>query len=194
MAGRVDEARVTLRRAADEGNRVGHAIAEMYIWHNLGWLELGEREFDASRAALGQAMDLNRRIVDHNIARSGLLGLGYAELGLGHARDARAHFAAMLDLVLATRNLIPADVAHAAYGIALAAAPARSRDSVLLRRGVNALRDREGLRSDPDVEAIELAFTERLGGGEPNDAGADAPAMSSDDEVVELARSLVAGL
>ena len=35
MAGRVDEARVTLRRAAAEPTG-SDAIAEMYIWHNLG--------------------------------------------------------------------------------------------------------------------------------------------------------------
>jgi len=193
MAGRVDEARVTLRRAADEANRVGHAIAEMYIRHNLGWLELGEREFETARAALGQAMDLNRRIVDHTIATSGMLGLGYAELGLGHTRDARAHFSAMLDLVLATAHPIPAEVARAAYGIALAADPVRRMESVLLCRSVTALRSREELGSDPWVEAIEMSFTKRLGGVEQIDAGADTPAMTSDDAVVELARSLAAG-
>ena len=107
MAGRVDEARVTLRRAADEANRIGHAIAEMYIWHNLGWWELAERDFEAARAALRHAMDLNRRIVDHTVATSGVLGLGYAELGLGHTLDARGHFAALLDLVLRPRPPFP---------------------------------------------------------------------------------------
>ena len=86
MAGRVDEARVTLRRAADESNQVGHAIAEMYSWNNIGFLELGEREFVAARVALDRAMDLSRRVVDHNIATSSLLGLGYAELGPRTAR------------------------------------------------------------------------------------------------------------
>ena len=186
MAGRVDEARVTLRRAADESNHVGHAIAEMYSWNNIGLLELGEREFVAARVALDRAMDLSRRVVDHNIATSSLLGLGYAELGLGQPREARAHFAAMLDLVLAAANLMPADFGNAAYGIALAADPARSRDSVLLRRRVTALRDREGLGSNAQVEALELAFTERLGGAEPKDAGADGPAMSY-EEMVQLA-------
>ncbi len=192
MAGRVDEARVTLRRAAEEAGRVGHAIAEMYIWHNLGWLELGEREFETARTELGRAMDLNRRIVDHNIATSGLLGLGYAELGLGHAGDARAHFAAMLDLALKTANLIPADFGNAAYGIALAADPTRSHDSARLRRGVTAWRKAEGIGSDAELDAIERAFTERLDKGRAVD-GSAADAVMSYEEMVRIARSLREG-
>ena len=168
MAGRVDEARVTLRRAAAEANQVGHAIAEMYIWHNLGWFEIAEREFETARAALSHAMDLNRRIVDHNIASGGLLGLGYAELGLGNTLDARSHFAAMLDLVLATPTPIPPDLANAAYGIALAADPARSQESDQLRLDVTAWREAEGLGFDVELHAVEAEFAERLDrGGAP---------------------------
>ena len=147
--GRVDEARVTLRRAADEANRVGHAIAEMYIWHNLGWLELGEREFETarSRAAPRDGPQPSRSSTTTSQRRA-CSGWATPSSASDSTRDARAHFAAMLDLVLAAATLIPADLANAAYGIALAADPARSRDSVLLRRRVTALREREGLGSD----------------------------------------------
>jgi hypothetical protein len=192
MAGRVDEARVTLRRAADEANRVGHAIAEMYIWHNLGWFEIAQREFEMARVALSHAMDLNRRIVDHTIASGGLLGLGYAELGLGNTLDARSHFAALLDLVLATPTPIPPDLANAAYGIALVADPARSQESDQLRRGVTAWREAEGLGSDVELHAVEAEFAERLDrGGAQGVSTADA--VMSVEEVVRLARSLAGG-
>ena len=190
MAGRVDEARVTLRRAADEANRVGHAIAEMYIWHNLGWFELGEREFEAARAALGHAMDLNRRIVDHNIATSGLLGLGYAELGLGHPAMPARTLRRCSTWCWRPRTPFPPDLANAAYGIALAADPARGRESGQLRRGVTALREAEGLGSDAELERIEIAFTERLDAAASRRWVEQADTVMSVEEVVRLARSL----
>ena len=134
MAGQTEEARATLRRAAEESKRVGHALGEMYSWFNIGYLDLQEGDYEAARLALGRAMDLNQRVDDRNIATRGLLGLGYAALGLDRPLDARATFAEMLELVLASPNALHADVAFAAYGIALSADQAQRRDAAAAPR------------------------------------------------------------
>ena len=192
MAGQTEEALATLRRAADESKQVGHALGEMYSWFNIGYLELQEGNHEAAQSAFVRTTELNRRLEDRNIATRGLLGLGYAALGLERPRDARASFAEMLELALGSPNPLDADVAFAAYGIALSADPAQRAEADRLRRSIALLRDAGSLAAGALFETVEQTFAARAQGSRSAADTTDDDAMTL-DEIVEMARVLAGG-
>ena len=161
----------------------------MYSWFNLGYLELQEGEYEAAITAVRRAKDLNRNVDDLYIETRLPLLSGYTALGLDQPLDARRHFGAMLELVVAAPYPVRSDVYLAAAGIALSADPERAPDGARLRSAVAVLRKLDGLGSGEQFEPFELAFAKRSPAIETTARELDGSGMSY-DEMVELARSL----
>jgi predicted ATPase len=142
---RTEEARSVYQRCVLEARRSGLVSVETIGLADLGWLDLLEHDYESSLATYTTVLTQLRSRGDKYYEPETLRGLGLASLGLGRRREARAAFAQMLELALATTRTHSQYVAGALSGIALAAEPVAADRAARLRGAV------ARLNSDADV-------------------------------------------
>ena len=192
-AGRTEEARRTLRSAADSARAIGDASLETDAAANLALLDLYARDFASAYQGFRSAHARHRTIDQHSIQESGLVSLGWAALGLDRRQEAREAFGEALDLLVDAAMTSTYDFARAITGIALAAEPADARLAARLR-GAGARLDEVGEFTLPPEDRELDRFFERplldsLGAETYENEHARGETMSL-EEAIDLAQSL----
>jgi tetratricopeptide (TPR) repeat protein len=162
---RTKEWRSVLERFVQEAHRSGLVILETLGRADLGAVNLIEHDYESSRAAYATALTQLRSRGDKYYEPEALRGLGLASLGLGQRDEARAAFAEMLELALATTRTHSVYVAEALSGIALAADPAAADRAARLRGAVARLNSEAGVVMNAYFEAgdeLERHFEGKL--------------------------------
>jgi tetratricopeptide (TPR) repeat protein len=193
FAGRTEEARRTLRSAADSARVIGDASLETDATSNLALLDLYARDFASAYRAFRSVLASKRTIDQHSIQESGLVGLGWAALGLDRRQEAREAFGEALDLLVDAGMTSTYDFARAITGIALAADAADARLAARLR-GAGAQLDEVGEFTLPSDDRELDRFFERplldtLGAETYEKQLARGETMSL-EEAIDLAQSL----
>lgn len=191
-AGRIDEARESLERAAAEGHAAGFLTWEMYAMGNLAMIELGERRFDAARAAAERTLEVDRQVGDAWERAYAQLALGLAFIGLDRRADARRVLLARLGGLRSGREVQTGEAAVTMRALALAADP---RDARRAARLLGATSDAQG--AHPDVDRITTVLQPELSGPLVDALGRDAWVAAeaegrslSFEDALELAWSL----
>lgn len=190
-AGRTDDARATLREAADAFSTLGDAVNEATVLANLAGHDLDRGEFESARVACELALARANELGHYQLATEAGLGLGYALLGLGRRAESRAAFITALDHALA------ADSTHDAYraltGIALAADPPDHATAARIRGAVSDQRRRNGTPETPVYKQRERRFEQPLIATLGEEAWSQQHAAGTKltlDQTIELARLL----
>jgi predicted ATPase len=193
-AGHNDDARAAFRRAAREARTAGLSFVETFSLLNLGKLDLVEYEYESARSAFRAVLDQYEELHEYTVGTFAFWGLGVASLGLDRPPEARAAFAEMFDLFLATDHTDRLCLALAASGIALTAAPTDLEEAARLRGAVATLRQTVASSVSPQDDELERRFEQSLidGLGQETYATEQAKgAGASLEATIELARSLV---
>jgi predicted ATPase/class 3 adenylate cyclase len=185
----LEDARLELRRVGDES---GALIAEI----NLGEIHLYAHQYDLALAIFPAALERSRRIGNIDVEAELLREIGLALLGCGRRSDARATFAALLDLVAQDAPDAIPELTNALAGIALAAEPVEIYRAARLRGAVDNLRSTNNVTDFPATTSLEQDFEQRLIEVLPEDGAwareQAAGATLTLEATVELARSLAA--
>jgi predicted ATPase len=131
-AGRTEEAREALRAAIDGARAIGYATLEVDGAIALTEMDLFDRDFPSAYQGFRAAVARKRRI-DPSVPERGLLGLGWAALGVDRRREARAAFGEVIDLLVDVARTSHFEFALAIAGVALAAEAAYARPAARLR-------------------------------------------------------------
>ena len=194
-AKRTPEARALLEDAHLELRRAGDELAALIAEINLGEIDLYAREYDRALAILLGALERSRQIGNLDLEAELLREIGLALLGCGRRSDARATFAALLDLVAQNPDAIP-ELTNALAGIALAAEPTQIHRAARLRGAVDNLRRTNNVTDFPATTSLEHDFEQRLIEALPEDGAwareQAAGATLTLKATIELARSLAA--
>jgi hypothetical protein len=158
-AGRTEQARRTLRSAADSARVIRYASLEADAAANLALLDLYARDFASAYRGFRSVL-ASRRTVDQHSMAGGLVGLGWAALGLDRRQEAREAFGEALDLLVDAAMPSTYDFARAITGIALAAEAADARLAARLR-GAGARLDDVGEFTLPPEDCELDRFFER---------------------------------
>ena len=192
-AKRTPEARALLEDAHLELRRAGDELAALIAEINLGEIDLYARQYDSALAIFPAALERSRQIGNLDLEAELLREIGLAFLGCGRRSDARATFAALLDLVAQNPDAIP-ELTNALAGIALAAEPVEMHRAARLKGAVDNLRRTNNVTDFPATTALERDFEQRLIDAlDDNGAWAReqaAGAILTLDETSELARTL----
>jgi predicted ATPase len=195
QAGMHDEARAVMVEAVDEARRNGLDANVTWGSAQLGILDLVEGDYESACSALTAARMNARSVGMYPFEVEVLFGLGYAQLGLGALRDARAMFSELLELASGSGRAVHPEVALAVSGLALSLEPADFREGARLRGAIAAHRVAHGLKSwmsgrNDELESrFEQALIDALGQEAYENERATGAAMSL-EETIELARSL----
>jgi tetratricopeptide (TPR) repeat protein len=193
FAGRTEEARRSLRGAADGARVIGDASLETDAASNLALLDLYARDFESAYQRFRSVLVGYRTIDQHSIQAGSLVGLGWAALGLDRRQEAREAFGEALDLLVDAGMTSTYDFARAITGIALAADAADARLAARLR-GAGAQLDEVGEFTLPSDDRELDRFFERplldtLGAETYEKQLARGETMSL-EEAIDLAQSL----
>jgi tetratricopeptide (TPR) repeat protein len=193
FAGRTEEARRSLRGAADGARVIGDASLETDAASNLALLDLYARDFESAYQRFRSVLVGYRTIDQHSIQAGSLVGLGWAALGLDRRQEAREAFGEALDLLVDAGMTSTYDFARAITGIALAADAAAARLAARLR-GAGAQLDEVGEFTLPSDDRELDRFFERplldtLGAETYEKQLARRETMSL-EEAIDLAQSL----
>ncbi len=154
-AKRSNEARVLLERCVQEARRSGLVALETVFLAELGAHNLVEHDYESARAAYAAVLTQLRSSDTRYYELEALKGLGFASLGLGQRREARAAFAEMLELARATTRTHSGYVAEALSGIALAADSAAADRAARLHGAVAQLNSDAGVVMNAYFDAGE---------------------------------------
>jgi len=191
-AGRVEEAREALRAAIDGARAIGYATLEVDGAIALAEMDLRTRDFASAYQGLHSALARKRRI-DPTTPERGLLGLGWAALGVDRRREARVAFGEVIELLVDAARTSHYEFALATAGMASAAEAKDARPAARLRGA--SIRLHEVGEFTPPADDLELVvFFERrlidmLGAEALAEEQAAGAAMSL-GEAIEVARSL----
>ena len=116
-AGRKDEARELLQRAAESAHSVGYESLEMDALMNLAEIDLYARDFESAYRAHTTALPHAR---DGMQASGWPIGMGWAALGLDRRAEARGLFLEALERILDAETTSHYDFTRAFSQIALA--------------------------------------------------------------------------
>ena len=196
--GRADEARLVVRSAVEEARRNDFLMFVITGEAELGLLDLAEGDYVSARRVLMSGLEQTRRLgLDHYPYELEVLrGIGFAQLGLGARREARASFLELLEAVLAANHGMHPDLVVAISAMALAADPADFRAGARLLGAVAKLRLDAGIETSMWEGArleLERRFEQPLirALGEKAYAAEQASgARMSLEETIGLARSL----
>ena len=191
-AGRKEDARRTLRNAADGARAIGDASLAADSTANLAVLDLYARDFASAYEASCSA-HATYQSMDEQFQPGGLADLGFAALGLGRRQEAREAFGEALDFLVDAAMTSSYDFARAITGIALAAESADAWLAARLRGAGSRLCDLGEFTLPPDDLELERFFErpllDRLGAETYEVEHARGEAMSL-EETIELAQSL----
>ena len=160
-AKRIEEARALLEEVRPELRRVGDELGALVAEINFGEIDLYARQYDRALAILLGALERSRQIGNIDLEAELLREIGLAFLGCGLRSDARATFAALLDLVAQDPDAIP-ELTNALAGIALAAEPVQIHPAARLRGAVDNLRSTNNVADFPATTSLEHDFEQRL--------------------------------
>lgn len=189
-AGSDEEARAVFRHGIEEAHRIGGAAASFaapIFVADLAHLDLLKHDYESARAGFSSALTGMQSIGHYAHEAAILRDLAFALLGLGQRTDASVAFSAILDLALADGRSLPADVAEAAAGIALAAQP--GRPAARLRGAAASRRELLSPRFDEFEALFEQPLIKALGRKAWQEEQAIGAAMSI-EETIALARLL----
>jgi predicted ATPase/DNA-binding XRE family transcriptional regulator len=191
-AGRVEEAREALRAAIDGARAIGYATLEVDGAIALAEMDLRTRDFASAYQGLHSALARKRRI-DPTTPERGLLGLGWAALGVDRRREARVAFGEVIELLVDAARTSHYEFALATAGMAFAAEAKDARPAARLR-GASVRLHEVGEFTPPADDLDLVSFFERrlidmLRAEALAEEQAEGTAMSL-DEAIELARSL----
>jgi predicted ATPase/class 3 adenylate cyclase len=191
VAGLRDEARSTLRRAAEGAHAVGDLELESAAAASLADLDLHGQDFASAYHGFRTAVDSRRTIEPH----PGLLvGLGWSALGLGRRQEAREAFGEALELSIDAGMTSRDEFIRAITGLALAAETADARRAARLRGAgarLGEIAEFTPLREDRELDSFfEQPLITALGQGAYANEQALGSAMTL-DEAIRLARSLL---
>jgi hypothetical protein len=191
-AGRTDEAREALRVAIDGARAIGYATLEVDGAIALAEMDLRARDFASAYQGFRSALARKRRI-DPTTPERGLLGLGWAALGVDRRREARIAFGEVIELLVVAARTSHYEFALAITGMAFSAETKDARPAARLRGA--SVRLHEVGEFTPPADDLELVvFFERrlidmLGADALAEEQAAGAAMSL-EEAIEVARSL----
>jgi predicted ATPase len=191
-AGQTEEAREALRAAIDGARAIGYATLEVDGAIALAEIDLRARDFASAYQGFRSAVARKRRI-DPTTPERGLLGLGWAALGVDRRREARVAFGEVIELLVDAARTSHYEFALATAGMASAAEAKDARPAARLR-GASVRLHEVGEFTPPADDLDLVGFFERrlidmLGAEALAEEQAEGTAMSL-DEAVELARSL----
>jgi predicted ATPase len=191
-AGRREEAREALHAAIDGARAIGYATLEVDGAIALAEVDLRARDFASAYEGFRLALARKRRI-DPTTPERGLLGLGWAALGVDRRREARVAFGEVIELLVDTARTSHYEFALVIAGIAFAAEVKDARPAARLR-GASVRMHEVGEFTPPEDDLELVSFFERrlidmLGAEALAEEQAAGAAMSL-DEAIELARSL----
>jgi predicted ATPase/class 3 adenylate cyclase len=191
-AGLKDEARHTLRCAADRARIIGDAGVESDAHANLALLDLYARDFGSAYQGFRSALASHHAIERHS-KPSGLVGFGWAALGLDRRQEARNAFGEAVDLLVDASMTSTYDFARAITGTALAAEAAEPRLAARLR-GAGARLDEVGEFTLPPEDReldryFERPLLDALGAETYEEEHVRGETLSLED-TIDLARSL----
>ena len=194
-AGRREEGRAVLLEAIADARASDLPTNEHLGMGQLGFIDVLDADYESARRALALAVDYARSARIPHVTWL-LLWLGYAYLGLGDHRAARATFGELLEATSDVGKTVAPALAHALGGIARSVEEVDVREGARLSGAVTNLRDEAGgLRTStwPQEEEIEVRFEhpliEALGEDEYRGAYEEGRALSF-EETLEMARSL----
>ena len=191
-AGQTEEAREALRAAIDGARAIGYATLEVDGAIALAEIDLRARDFASAYQGFRSALARKRRI-DPTTPERGLLGLGWAALGVDRRREARVAFGEVIELLVDAARTSHYEFALATAGMAFAAEAKDARPAARLR-GASVRLHEVGEFTPPADDLDLVGFFERrlidmLGAEALAEEQAEGTAMSL-DEAIELARSL----
>jgi predicted ATPase len=195
QAGMYDEARAVIVEAVDEARRNGLQVNVIWGSAQLGILDLVEGDYESACRALTAAHANVPNVGVYSFEAEALFGLGYAQLGLGERRRARATFSELLELASGSGRTFHPEVALAVSGLALSLEPDGFGQGARLRGAITAHRADHGLktwmsgRNDELESRFEQPLIDALGLEAYETERATGAAMSL-EETIELARSL----
>jgi tetratricopeptide (TPR) repeat protein len=190
VLGLKDEARSTLRSAAEGAHDVGDLELETGAAANLADLDLYARDFASAYQSFRTALEGRRTIDPHPAV---FVGLGWAALGLERRQEAREAFGEALELSIDAGMTSRYEFIRAVTGVALAAEAADARQAARLRGAAARLGEiAESTPHDEDRE-LDRFFEQSLIAALGQHEYANEQALGSEmtlDEVIEVARSL----
>lgn len=193
-AGRSDEAREALRAAIDGARAIGYATLEVDGDIALAEMDLRARDFASAYHGFCSALARKRRI-DPNTPERGLLGLGWAALGLDRRREARVAFGEVIELLVDAARTAHYEFALAIAGMAFAAEAKDAQPAARLRGASVRLHDVGEFTPPADdlelVRFFERPLIDTLGVEAFTEEQAAGAAISL-DETIEVSRSLAA--
>lgn len=192
FAGHKEEARRTLRSAAESARVIGDASLETDAAANLALLDLYARDFASAYHGF-RSIVASYRTIDQHSNPSALVSLGWAALGLNRRQEAREAFGEALDLLVDAAMTSTYDFARAITGIALVAEAA---DAILAARlrGACARLDEAGEVTLPSEDGeldrfFEQPLLDTLGAETYRKEMARGETLSL-EETIDLAQSL----
>ena len=192
-AGRLEEGRIELRKAAEQAHQAGNVGVQAASMVNLGLADLYDGDYESALSACTNALQLARTFALHSVESFSLLGLGFASLGLGRRHEARGYFSELLELVLAADQTEHTNFASAASGIALAAEQRAAASAARLRGAVQQLRRQREFLVSPQDDKLERHFEQPLVDALATEAWQREQATGATltlDETIALARTL----
>jgi predicted ATPase len=192
FAGRKEDARRTLRSAAESARVFGDASLETDAAANLALLDLYARDFASAYQGFRSIL-ASYRTIDQHSNPSGLVSLGWAALGLDRRQEAREAFGEALDLLVDAAMTSTYDFARAITGIAVAAEAADATLAARLR-GAGARLDEAGEFTLPSEDGeldrfFEQPLLNTLGAQPYRNEMARGETLSL-EETIDLAQSL----
>jgi predicted ATPase/class 3 adenylate cyclase len=195
-AKRIEEARALLEEVRPELRRAGDELGALVAEINFGEIDLYARQYDRALAILLGALERSRQLGHIDLEAELLRESGLAFLGCGRRSDARATFAALLDLVEQNAPDAIPELTNALAGIALAAEPVEIHRAARLRGAVDNLRNTNNVTDFPATTSLEHDFEQRLIEALPEDGAwareQAAGATLTLEATIDLARSLAA--
>jgi predicted ATPase len=191
-AGRREEAREALRAVIDGARAIGYATLEVDGATALAEMDLRTRDFASAYRGFHSAL-ARKRGIDPTTPERGLLGLGWAALGVDRRREARVAFGEVIELLVDSSRTSHYVFALVIAGMAFAAEAKDARPAARLR-GASVRLHEVGEFTPPAGDLDLVSFFERrlidmLGAEALAEEQAEGAAMSL-DEAIELARSL----
>ncbi len=197
QAGRREEARPVMLDAIGEARKGSLAMNEQLAAAQLGCIDVLDADYESAREALTSALIYARSVSRYPWEAWILQWLGFAYLGLGQRRAARATFGELLELSIGPSKTVSPELVLAMGGLARAVEEVDMSEGALLSGAIAKLReDAGGLRTPfwQQDEEIEDRFEQSLvvGLGEGYVPARAAGAALDVETAVELARSLAA--